>query len=310
VNICVANHSSASAGDYINAINSEVLSCSFHPIMTYTLYPDAQNIVIEGFTDDIIETIKSNFHKNDPRLILIATEVLKDGILDSASPEAGEEQSGWYDRNSDYWIERSRLFFEVIEYFGFILCPAEAIYDSLAPLNLPNKLVYWRLRYYQNPKNIVNLWQHNQQSTPKTHTILFTGTTTTYRAEQLDSIKNKGLTVLHSLAQTAEVVRMSFARQAYLSIGIKHYKSTSLLSKMRVLWFLQHSFPFVVEKCSMKTDMDEYCLFYESLDDLSDYITDIKATNQKCLENNLKFAKDTGVLLSSFSECLEYSKKN
>ena len=98
------------------------------------------NVVIEAFRRGYgSKVIKKSYSKNDPRLITVATEIVKDGMLDSASPSPEEDVDGWYDATADHWVERTNNFFEIVEYFGHIICVSEEIYNFSDRAQLESK---------------------------------------------------------------------------------------------------------------------------------------------------------------------------
>ena len=49
----------------------------------------------------------------------------EEGLLNSTEPGADEKQEGWYNTQSKYWVERSKYFFDIVDYFGTIVCVSE-----------------------------------------------------------------------------------------------------------------------------------------------------------------------------------------
>ena len=96
----------------------------------------AVSVLAEKFNAQTNQVIKKLFVKADPRLVLVATEIVQDGILNSAAPGDGEVVDGWYDKANAYWVKRSKYFFDIVEYFGVIICVSEEIYKSLKKMNL------------------------------------------------------------------------------------------------------------------------------------------------------------------------------
>ena len=86
VNISIGNHNVAGIADFIDLLLFDLREVGRIPILSNQFMPTNYNVVIEAFDADMVRVIKKSFSKNDPRLIMIATEIVKDGLLDSASP--------------------------------------------------------------------------------------------------------------------------------------------------------------------------------------------------------------------------------
>ena len=121
INLHIGNHNVPSISDFIEFLTIESNNAGLRPVITHQLLPDIKNIVIECFNDDLNKNIKELFCKNDPRLIMVATEIVQDGLLNSAAPGEDETVDGWYDKNASYWLERSKHFFDIVDYFGVIV---------------------------------------------------------------------------------------------------------------------------------------------------------------------------------------------
>jgi hypothetical protein len=160
LNINISNHNTASISDFVEILSHEARSFGTVPVLTDRLFPDVYNVVIESFNLNFNKSIKKNFSKCDERLILIATEIVKDGILNSTSPDEDEE-GGWYDTKAKHWVKRTKYFFDIIEYFGTVICVSEEIYKSLLSLNLEAKIVYWKPKFYGQVENFTERWKAN-----------------------------------------------------------------------------------------------------------------------------------------------------
>ena len=49
INLYIGNHNSASITDFIEFLSKESKSAGLRPVITYQLFPDLKNIVIECF---------------------------------------------------------------------------------------------------------------------------------------------------------------------------------------------------------------------------------------------------------------------
>ena len=293
INIYIANHNAPSITDFVEFLSLECIDAGLKPIISHQLLPDAKNIIIECFGKGFNKDIKKIFSKNDPRLVLIATEIVKDGLLNSTEPGADEKQEGWYNTQSKYWKERSKYFFDIVDYFGTIVCVSEEIYDSLKALNLRADLIYWPPKYYGSLEGFHANWRKKNIETLKTHEFLYSGSLTSYRNSQFETMLEAGITFCSVKQDTPDVVRHKVSMQAGLTLGPKHYKSTRQLSKMRVLWCLNNMYPFIMERCPAATDLDDFCLFYSDVEELIELSKDIGSIYPKSIENNYAFALAT-----------------
>ena len=302
INLYIGNHNAASISDFVEFLCVEAKDADMRPVITHQLFPDTKNIVIECFNKDLNKQIKKLFSKNDPRLALVATEIVKDGILNSTEPGDDEKQEGWYNTQSKYWVKRSKYFFDIVDYFGTIICVSEEIYSSIKTLNLSANLIYWPPRFYGSLEFFHKNWRSKNIETLKSHEFLYSGSLTSYRMSQLETLLAADVTLLSIKQDTPDVVRHRVSMQTGLTLGPKHYKNTRQLSKMRVLWCLNNMYPFVMERCSAATDLDDFCLIYNDVEELIDIAQDVGSVYPKSIENNHAFAVATkdlpSVLLS------------
>ena len=305
INLYIGNHNSSSITDFIEFLSKESSDAGLRPVITYQLFPDIKNIVIECFNRELNKNIKKVFCKNDPRLIMVATEIVKDGILNSTEPGEEEKQEGWYNNRAKHWIRRSKYFFDIVEYFGTIICVSEEIYASIKALNLTANLVYWPPKFYGGVENFHETWCAKNIKTLKSHEFLYSGSLTTYRRSQLEAMLAADVTLLEMKQDTPDIVRKKVSSQTGITLGPKHYKNTRQLSKMRVLWCLNNMYPFIMERCPAATDLDDFCLFYSDVEELIELSEDIGSIYPKSIENNYAFALATKDLPSVFAPIVD-----
>ena len=293
INLYIGNHNAASISDFIEFLSIESNDAGLRPVITHQLFPDTKNIVIECFNRELNKNIKKLFSKNDPRLVMVATEIVIDGLLNSTEPGDDEKQEGWYNTQSKYWVRRSKCFFDIVEYFGTIICVSEEIYSSIKALNLGADIVYWPPRFYGSLECFHENWRSKNIETLKSHEFLYSGSLTSYRMSQLETMVKASVTLLSIKQDTPDVVRHRVSAQTGFTLGPKHYKNTRQLSKMRVLWCLNNMYPFIMERCSATTDLDDFCLFYSDVEELIEISKDVGSLYPKSLENNHAFASTT-----------------
>lgn len=293
INFVLGNHVLHGLTDYVNFFSRELRECNFNVLLTNTVSPKMKNIIVENFNDEFVAIIKKTFNLRDDRLVMIATEVVRDGLLDSTSPDKDAIVTGWYDKNARHWQERTKYFFEVVPYFSKIVCVSEEIYKSLIDLNLGPKIIYWAPRYLGDFENFEKIWIKNNLNQAKLDHLIFTGGITHYRALQIETLKEKGIRLVCYSSDTPEPIRREVSKQAYFTLGPKHYKNTRQLSKMRALWCLTNGFPFLMERCEAATDLDKYCVFYESIEELISLINSANNTMAICKDNFCSFVIDS-----------------
>ena len=192
VNINIINHPPVVIADFLDALKHEIESLNFDIHFSYGCINGCKNNVVENITPELNAGLKKNFQKCDEDLVLIMTEIVKDGKLDSTSPGPDEEVTGWYNKDSEKWILRSKSFFEIVEYFGSIVCVSEEIYKSVLDLNLSAKIIYWKPKYHGPIKGIDKIWKSNAQHRKFT-SLVFSGSPTSYRDEQINSLRNSNI---------------------------------------------------------------------------------------------------------------------
>lgn len=274
VNFYIGNHGAAHISDFVNLARYELLELGVPMIVTSQIFADRPNIILENFADSrLINLVNSNFNERDERLIMIATEILRDGIFNSASPKNTDKQSGQYTANSRHWILRTKGFQEIQKAFGAILCPAEPIVKSLSTLVPAGNLFYWPLRYLNlDPQR--NLSPSMQIKTSALYDLVFTGTLTPYRSEMIQALADHGIKVQQASASTPDYLRYALASQSRFQFAPKHYPETPQVSKMRLHWGLNNAYPILVERCSEPSDLDPFVMRYETVDGLLDLLND------------------------------------
>ena len=273
INFYIGNHGKAAhISDFVDLVRHECVEIGVSVIVTNTLFKDRLNVILENFENPkLVEALNSKFSHRDVRLLMIATEVLRDGVFDSASAGEVEKQlsasrKDHYESGAAHWHRRTKGFFDVQDRFGAIICPAEIIVEHLQDEVSTGSLFYWPLRYLkQDPRRKLKP-SYNEESI--THDLAFTGTLTHYRENALKSLVNRGVRCLYSPASTPDFLRYAFASQSIAQFAPKHFSDTPQVSKMRLHWALNLEFPILVERCSSKSDLDPFVIKYESNEEL------------------------------------------
>lgn len=290
VNICVSNHYGLGIGiqDFVDLIRYELGELGIPVVVTQNLITDGVNIVIEEFSNIQFRTaLLNSFETNDPRLVLVATEVVRDGIFDSVGSTDRLLQNGHYSSGSDLWRSRTEGYKEVAHLFGNIMCPAEQIFSSMNQYfyNYGSSIQYWPLRY--DGKQLIKRRNQNDYKIKQTD-FVFTGSVTPYRASVIQSLRQKGFIVDEKPAHTPEYLRYCSINQSLFGIAPKHYPSTNLLSKMRVWWCLSNHFPLFVESVSETTDLDPFIMSYKNTTELLEYAQRFVHSDYESLVNRYK----------------------
>jgi len=270
VNIFVANHyeNGVVLQDFIDLIRYELDDLNIPCVVTQNLMTDAVNIIFEDFSfPALIQKLYEQFQPNDPRLVVVATEVIRDGVFNSMGSIDQDMQSGHYQSGSEMWLKRTNSFNMVAKLFSTVLCPAEQIYSSHLSCfpEYADRVRYWPIRYKKQIANRAISWP---KATRKIVDFSFTGSLTPYREACLDKIRGLGYSVDIKVGHSAEFLRMSCAQQSHFLLALKHYPNTDLLSKMRVWWALNNHFPMLVESYPEQTDFDEFLITFNDLNDL------------------------------------------
>ena len=304
ININIVNHPPIVISDFIDALTHEIDSLGINKYVSFHCVRGAKNIIIENFTEELNRSIKKNFSLADPDLVLVMTEIVRGEVLDSTSPGPGEDTTGWYNKNSEKWLYRSKMFFDIVAYFGTVICVSEEIYESIIQLNLKSKIIYWKPKYH-GPTTDINLFWRAKADNRKFTQLVFSGSETGYRIEQLDNLRNNGLSIATCRPHTPENVRSILHAQSLLAFGPLHYRSTKQLSKMRVMWSLDNFFPIIMQRCPLETDLDKYCVFYDDEEHLIEMVSNYESTFNECLSKNLEYVNDTASQMTSLNEIFD-----
>jgi hypothetical protein len=310
VNFYIGNHASpyVHISDFVNLARLELSQLGVPMSVSTTLHAKKINIILECFSEPrLVDVIIKNFEERDPRLWMIATEIMKDGFLDSSSPSPNEQVAGHYNPQSKLWLARTEGFHKVVSRFGRIICPAEPIVQSLKDYIDSEALVYWTLRYMSNDL-VRDAYKESFNVIPlsKTSHGVFSGTLTSYRSSMLDEMTKSGLKIDHLTANSPDFVRYSQASHSLFQLAPKHYLSTRQVSKMRLHWALNNDFPILVDKCDLKSDLDEFVIQYNSVDELLSLIKN-ENTGFESRALTEKFKNWSSTKVSSFSPMVKYS---
>jgi hypothetical protein len=270
VNIFVANHYENGIGiqDFVDLIRFELDDIGVESVVSTNILTDCINIIFEEFRNPHFrKVLLDQFVPDDPRLVVVATEVVRDGIFNSMGSIDRTLQAGHYTAGSELWVERTDGFKEVAHLFSTVLCPAEQIFSSFSNQfsDLCNEIVYWPLRYKHQMLQRKRTWPSCEA---KQSDFSFSGSVTPYREAVLKHLATSGYKVDIKVGHTSEFLRYASACQSHFMLAVKHYPSTDLLSKMRVWWALSNHLPIFVESYSEITDLDEFLMIYRDADDL------------------------------------------
>ena len=259
VNNSIGNHNVAGIADFIDLLlfDLEVDTNTIEPIYAHKL-----QCSYRSFRRGYGSSNQKVIFKKWPTLDHDCDWNRKRWNANSASPSPEEDVDGWYDATADHWVERTNNFFEIVEYFGHIICVSEEIYNSLTALNLRAKLVYWKPRFTgmreifeRGEEFFKNYWIKQNVKHTKTHRLMFSGS---WHLTGLNKLINWWILENGLGLQTDLLITLVNFRQSGLSFGPKHYRSTVQLSKMRLLWCLNNFFPIIMQDCQGKTDLDPY----------------------------------------------------
>ncbi|AON55444.1 hypothetical protein EJD96_15805 [Herbaspirillum seropedicae] len=214
---------------------------------------DGVNVVLECFEEGemIVELIKLKLRFPKSKLIVVVTEMLKDGIFNSAMAPAQAE--GHYSDLS-YWQIRSYNFYQLIPYIDGLVLYAEALIPGYKEFGKP--IFYLPLAAPPGQP----LRQHFPLK-DKNIDAVFSGSITPTRAELIERLRTRNYKVVALPSKTPEYIRDSYYARSKLVLGPKLGPETTLLSKWRAYYVLVNRHTHIFEQVSEQTDLDEYVYF-------------------------------------------------
>ena len=105
----IANHNAPSITDFIRVLSIECMNRRWLKTNNISSFFPMRKILLSVLARALTKKDIKIFSKNDRRLVMIATEIVKDGLLNSTEPGADEKQEGWYNTQSKYWKERVNI---------------------------------------------------------------------------------------------------------------------------------------------------------------------------------------------------------
>ena len=299
------NHSQITAlEDYYQLLLSECVDRGGALHLTSSLNNSGHTVLIDEFTNpNFCQQIESEFQIDDERLTIVATEILRNGVFNSAQTQqkSNEElmsegvrrvQEKDHYRRQRYWEARTQGFLKAVVHARWVVCAAIEIYDSLREVIPDQKLIFWPFRYSEtyatrpitdNPRCLDN----------KTFDFCFSGVTTSHREETLATLGALGASIGRLGVQTPNFFRHNIFNQTLFLLAPKHFPYTDQLSSTRVHWALCNKYPMIVERCNNESHFDEYLVFFENGDHLVELWQDKENTIKEYFDKLDKFREDT-----------------
>lgn len=211
------------------------------------------NILIENFDDEYTEKV-IQAHQQGAEFIVIATEFLTGATFNRFNDLDSEEH---YDKKI-YWQKRHGNFRKIAAISKLILHLSDIqvpVYQQAIPntpvIYLPHVFFKPLVRFEMKP------------FCDRDIDILFTGTMTTYRQEQLHKSRKAGFKVVTLPMLTADFHREDVVSRAKLTLNIPQSRDWIYPSNSRLYYHLLHNSPILSQRTKVSCDLDRYVFHYE-----------------------------------------------
>lgn len=295
VNFYVTNHGTIHVQDFLDYVRAGFEAVGIQIRFSNAFDPSTLNIILESFDDaeflDRLRRFKERYYKTP--FMVIATEVLVDGVFNSARANGHEaDDSAYSDR--EMWEKRTRAFFEAEPYVDLFLCAAEEIYQSfMLDPRLAPKAQYMPMVWFPSFNNYKPPYLPIGPE-DKDVDFFFSGTSTSHRKYYFDSFMEARRTMMFAPASFPEYLRHHIMRRTKIYLGLKHYPHSRLLSKMRAYWVLSNGYFGLFEAGTNPTDMDDYLLFFRDPSELLDVLAEPEEHRRRLAAERLEAFKAAG----------------
>jgi hypothetical protein len=203
------------------------------------------NIAVELFTEDQARSLASH----GERTIVVATEFAAGGTFNDM---AGDQKTGHYGRRW-YWDQRASTFRIVAAAAKAVWCLDQGQLSGYRAFLNPRKV-------HQLPFAYLPEYAQVRHVAParKDIDVLFTGSLTTYRREQLARIAARGLAVEVLGPQAPAYLREHFVGRAKLNVHIRQSPTWKYPSNCRLYYAIMNAAPMLSERCAESSDLETF----------------------------------------------------
>ena len=254
------------------------------------------NILIENFDDEYTEKVMQA-HKQGAEFIVIATEFLTGTTFNSFNDFNSEEH---YEKKV-YWKKRHDNFKKIAPISKLILHLSDIqvpIYQRAIPstpvIYLPHVFFKSLVRFEMKPFRERDI------------DVLFTGTMTSYRQEQINLLSEAGFNVVVLPMLTADFHREDVVSRAKLTLNIPQSRDWAFPSNSRLYYHLLHNSPILSQETEVSCDLDRY-VFHCQPDTLVAEVSEL-LVNEQFIKNfqlkRLSFIENDEVKINAQKEIL------
>lgn len=286
VNVIYGNHKNFSGiQDHIEYFSQGIFSVDAPlEINEANWFAGATNVIVEGNENNYYPQL-INLKKNtkDSKLIVIVTEIIKNGRFNSAN-SSHVYATNLYD-NQYYWTKRYEDFLSLLPYVDGFVCVSETLISEYEKLNKP--LFYLPMACPQGFQKLTRVNRDQQYID-----FLFSGTQTPYREKIISNLESKGFRVKVISPATTDYYREYYHSRAKLTIAPRLDANTKIISKMRAYYLLSRRIPHLFERTEEITDLHPYIEFCSSNDKFVEECIEKIATESNIEERFLRFVKE------------------
>ena len=288
VNFYATNHGTLHVQDFLDYVRAGFEALGVHVRFNNALDPYTLNIILESFDDEaFLETLKQfkTVYFKTP-ILVIATEVLVDGVFNSARASGHDDDSSFYS-DREMWESRTRAFFRADPFVDLYLCAAEEIYQSfLDDPRLAAKSQYMPLVWFPSFTNYKAPYLQIEPE-DKDIDVFFSGTTTSHRKSYFSRFLELGRTSMVAPPNFPEYMRHHMMRRTRIYLGLKHFPHSRLLSKTRAYWMLCNGYFGMFEAGTNPTDLDEFLVFFNTPSEILDVLAEPEVVRQQMAAEKL-----------------------
>lgn len=259
-NVVYGNHAHDGyhIGDTLRLIKYSLESVGHIASISKNMEAGVTNIIIENFTYDFIEAMKTLKLVPNTHFILLATEYISDTDRFNDFAWSGDQDISHYS-NDALWTKRWKTFCLASEMSIAIWHLSESQVQAYQKQFVDIPVGYLPHGYLPELKRVPE-----RKSLMKDIDVLFTGTITPYREIIIKQLQDRGLRVMVGKIDTPDHVREDWIGRSKVAINLKQNPNWLYPSNSRFFYHIINHSVLVTEKCEVGCDLDPYVIHANS----------------------------------------------
>lgn len=250
-NFCIGNHVASTAphhiADMVRLVKFGIESNGHDVLINYHLISrkNVVNIVLDNIDEAFFLKLQDLIHQGGC-FILIGTEYVGDNTFNDFLKD------GEYG-NAENWASRYNYCRQAIQMSTACWITADWQVSEYKKAFDFDNVIYMPFGYHKGFERIV----HKKE---KDIDIIFTGASTPYRTEVLQTLAGQGLTVYSESVKIPDYLREELLGRAKLAVNIRQSENFPYPSGGRFLYHIINASPLLTEQALQPCDLDSYVL--------------------------------------------------